>query len=561
MGGRFPRVRTDIDGHSFLDIYPDGQSSTLIVFVHGIFGDPKSTWAETPHTLMMFPALVESDWGSFGYDTTLIYRRDSMQTVDQLLLWVRTHTQQYQKIFFVAHSMGGLLVRDVCANLALSENQDDVTLLGKIKHGFLVASPVGGAVWAKRIAKIPLLRRVNSHLSYLEQAESYLARFPGYKSVLDAAKSHGISGPKFSIFIGTQDQVVQGILRSVLTDADIYEGPVPGSHSSLKNALTPNSTLVKRIVQIISDHSRQADVALPSRAHISTNSAPAAPMPVTTKNCRPVILISCSAHKRTDGEVPHPKTGGVLSAIADDNIALKAIQTRAQIMGLLQSGRIDGTEYKEGNRAGRPENQALTLGPDFGGVINQPKYLPAYLRYTGRTYQASNDDWSAYRGFPDSLRPSILIMSGLYGLIPFDEYIQNYDCHITDTDLQSGRTVLSYWGATMTDILLSHCDRLHAGGANIGPIIDLLSEGSYQSAIDWSRVYARQTVLHRVFQTKVDRDALVNIGIFLRTLLRDPLKAGRLVPDQFIDEPEFIDSDRIAFEQRLKGSPLTVARG
>jgi Peroxide stress protein YaaA len=229
-------------------------------------------------------------------------------------------------------------------------------------------------------------------------------------------------------------------------------------------------------------------------------------------------------------------------------------------MGLLQSGRIDGTEFKEGNRAGRPENRALVLGPDFGGAINEPKYLPAYWRYSGRTYQASRDDWTTFSNFPESLRPSILIMSGLYGLIPFDEYIQNYDCHITDTDLQTGQPVLKYWGSTLTDILLSHCDRLESEGMKVGPIIDLLSEKSYQEAIDWQRVYSQQSVLHRVFQKKSDREALVNMGIFLRTLLREPMKASRLVPDQFFDEPEFLEPDRIAFERKLGASPLAVAR-
>ena len=192
--------------------------------------------------------------------------------------------------------------------------------------------------------------------------------------------------------------------------------------------------------------------------------------------------------------------------IASNDVVLRAIQTRAQIMGL--------------------QNRALTLGPDFGGAINEPKYLPAYWRYSGRTYQASRDDWNSFRSLPDSVRASILIMSGLYGLVPFDEFIQNYDCHITDTDVKMGQTVVTYWGATMTDILLSHCDRLEAAGTKVGPIVDLLSEKSYQLAIDWPRVYARYSVLHRVFQNKIDRDALVNIGIFLRTLLRDPTRAA-----------------------------------
>jgi len=428
----------------------------------------------------------------------------------------------------------------------------------------LIASPVGGAVWAKRFAKIPLLCKLNSHLAYLSQEDQYLSRFPTYEDAIEKSKVRGGGRPKFSIFTGTCDRVVQEILESALTEDDTYEGPVPGTHASLKSALTPNSTLVKRIVQIVSDYSRREVVAprLSTPAISSTtNTAAAAVAENTALGGKPIILISCSAHKRTDLEVLHPKKGGVLSAIANGEIALRAIQTRAQIMGLLQSGKIDGTEYKEGNRAGRPENRALILGPDFGGAINEPRYLPAYWRYSGRTYLATKDEWVAFSNSPDHLRPSILIMSGLYGLIPFDEHIQNYDCHVTDTELGSSRSILTFWGSTMTDILLSHCERLESSGTRVGPIIDLLSEKSYQSAIDWKRIQTRYPTLHRVFEKKADREALVNLGTFLRTLLRDPAKSFQLVPDQFIDDPSFIEPDRIAFESEIGASPLSVARG
>jgi hypothetical protein len=113
----------------------------------------------------------------------------------------------------------------------------------------------------------------------------------------------------------------------------------------------------------------------------------------------------------------------------------------------------------------------------------------------------------------------------------------------------------------MTDILLSHCERLESSGTRVGPIIDLLSEKSYQSAIDWKRIQTRYPTLHRVFEKKADREALVNLGTFLRTLLRDPAKSFQLVPDQFIDDPSFIEPDRIAFESEIGASPLSVARG
>lgn len=568
MAGRLPRVRTDIDGRSFLEVYPDGQSSTAVLFVHGFLGNTRGTWADTPQTLMTLPVLADADWGSFGYRTSLVYRRDVRQTFDEFILWVRAHARQYKNIFFITHSMGGLLVRELCSVLGTSQDPNDIDLFSSIRRAFLIAPPIGGAVWARRIARVPLAKRLNSHLSFLAEPEKFVAEFPAYENAVTAAKSAGRPYPLFSIFIGTEDGVVQDILHEALISDDVYEGPVVGNHSTLKVDLTVNSTLVKRIVQIISDDLRRRNMSGTGGGKIA-NAPPSIARDQTatgqsnsegTRESKPIILISCSAHKRTDREILHPKKGGLPAALEDNALVISAIQTRAQIMGLLQSGRIDGTEYKEGNRAGRPENRALILGPDFGGAINEPKYLPAFWRYSGRTYQASKDEWENFIQFPDKNRPSILILSGLYGLIPFDEYIQNYDCHITDTDTVSGQRILDYWGVTITDTLLSHCDRIEVGGGKVGPIIDLLSERSYQNAIDWTRVRHRCSVLHRVFENKSDRDALVNVGIFLRTLLRQPGRAATLVADAFIDEPDFIDADRIAFEREIGASPLEVAR-
>jgi hypothetical protein len=170
------------------------------------------------------------------------------------------------------------------------------------------------------------------------------------------------------------------------------------------------------------------------------------------------------------------------------------------------------------------------------------------------------DEWRVFFARPAEERPDIVIMSGLYGLLPAEESIQNYDCHITDLDTQTGFTVRDYWGRILTDILISHLEWLEHEGWTIGRVFDLLSEHSYQTAIEWQAIYPRWSVMHRVFEHRAGRNALANMGRWFQTVVADPALIQGLVPDQLFDVPQFVDNDRMAFERRLGESPLTVTR-
>lgn len=91
----------------------------LIIFVHGVMGDPRQTWTNTS-TNQFFPELVsknhtfdDADIYVFGFPSKL---RSSTMDVDQLseLLHQRLDplSKSYEDLVFVAHSMGGLIVRE-----------------------------------------------------------------------------------------------------------------------------------------------------------------------------------------------------------------------------------------------------------------------------------------------------------------------------------------------------------------------------------------------------------------------------------------------------------------
>jgi hypothetical protein len=153
-------------------------------------------------------------------------------------------------------------------------------------------------------------------------------------------------------------------------------------------------------------------------------------------------------------------------------------------------------------------------------------------------------------------------MSGLYGLIPATEYIQNYDVHLTDVDSSRGVSLQTHWRdrEVMTQILASHFEWIERSRGRIGLVVDALSELSYQETINWSMIYPRWPVFHRVFQNRAGRDALENLGVWVQDVVRNPAVLDGLLPDQFYDNPNFITPDRIAFEERIGGTRLPVAR-
>ena len=533
----------------------------VIIFIHGIFGNYEETWQSTPLQLMTVPIFSQADFGSFGYDSKVLDFRSPELMRDQLLLWIRTHLKDYEQIYFIAHSMGGLIVRDACSAL-VSSSEEDRRLFSKIRRCFMVAVPLSGAKLAKFLNHVPLLNRINSRIKYLARSEDAVK---SYENTIQEAEKHSILRPQFSWFVGGNDRLVKKATNSAFTKDDHYEGVLPGTHESIKLDQDANSTLIQRIIQLINSDDRGDSASQKSRLDLqarlskTTQAKPSGTTAMSAKGRRDLILLSCSASKSDKDQEQHPGTGGITEDVADPAVGLLAIKTRVQIMNLIGMGRLNGTEFKEGNRIARPENQALILGPDFGGRRNDVRYLPAYKRYIGRTYQATSEQWQQFMAHSEDDRPSILIMSGLYGLVPMDEYIQKYDCHITDTDQQTGQIVRDYWKQVMTDILISHLEALEEKW-QVGRIVELLSERSYQEAIDWQRIYPRWSVLHRTFEKAAGRDALENLGIFVKEIIQDPSRVKEIVPDTFYGFPQFLNEDRIAFESRLYESKLPVAR-
>jgi pimeloyl-ACP methyl ester carboxylesterase len=86
--------------------------ATLVVFVHGLFGDCRRTWGRMPEWVLQ-AADADLDVVSFGYPTKLWERSSIPLAVDDLRTWLETEFCDHRHLLFVTHSMGGLVVKQL----------------------------------------------------------------------------------------------------------------------------------------------------------------------------------------------------------------------------------------------------------------------------------------------------------------------------------------------------------------------------------------------------------------------------------------------------------------
>lgn len=136
---------------------PSNEKTRLIVFVHGVLGDATSTWrpsdqdTDWPSMLLSDPELNDENKRSpyqalvFSYKTTLVsYSSNITEVAVQLRaeLEKRKAFEGCEQIYFVAHSMGGLVTKRMILSLA---NEGESDRLARIRALFLIGTPTYGS--------------------------------------------------------------------------------------------------------------------------------------------------------------------------------------------------------------------------------------------------------------------------------------------------------------------------------------------------------------------------------------------------------------------------------
>ncbi len=159
-----------------------GSERAIIVFIHGVLGNPDDTFRSES---------AQSDWPQMlaedhtlnsavrtlvlGYMSRPLERASNIHEIAtrlQTRLRDRDIFHQFDKVIFVTHSMGGLIAKE----MLLQIQRDDPTIFGKVAGIFFLATPSGGsdlADVAKWLSSNPQFRDMESEdfNTYLQTIE------------------------------------------------------------------------------------------------------------------------------------------------------------------------------------------------------------------------------------------------------------------------------------------------------------------------------------------------------------------------------------------------------
>lgn len=162
-----------------------------------------------------------------------------------------------------------------------------------------------------------------------------------------------------------------------------------------------------------------------------------------------VLIVTIGSNRKVrGGERSYNRSTSLCSLLPRH--ARDLIKRRRQIFDLLCGDEIsrDGMLLRS-----LPYNVGLTDGPDLGGSASAC-YLPAIHRFRGRFY--SELGTAGIQRLLESPH-HLLILTGLYGLLPPEELIQAHSCHVLDHP-----NIPNSWtaGGFLTSLLLILCEKI-----------------------------------------------------------------------------------------------------
>ena len=511
----------------------------LVLFLHGLFGN-RDSWGDVPTFVRDSPLAGGFEVDRMEYDAKAISVADIETSARLVLTRLETSYVECDPVYLVGYSLGGLIAREVCRRLL---NGDPDLVLNRLGAVITVGTPLEGARRFNRL--ISLIPGVTPKIEQITRNH-----FDRYQEAINEAMKRSARRPRqFHIEIES-DGVIARQVAEHFTEDDVAAGVIPGSH---RNFAKDNKS-AKYVADVLVTQIRKAQNSL-SRPNLPKTEA-AANQSLPDR----LILIACSHTKAPGGNLA--TTFNPAEWISPLALRQREIDKRSYVYSLVNDAKLaDGFE-RGGNRKHQPANRDLRHGPDLGGLNatgREGRYMPAWQRYGGRFYAALSDDaWANYHRHRDEI--GVLIMSGLYGLLEPDEEIQNYDVHLTDTDIDSGQSVSSMWQELYTEMLNAYIQRAYRGRKV--QIINLLCDQFYVDAVVWHKLSTDCLVYHLASPTLSDVKLLPPAGRVFDALVRDPGRLERLPLDEsqelssFGVPPHGLSNTKIVFESRVGGSKL-----
>jgi triacylglycerol esterase/lipase EstA (alpha/beta hydrolase family) len=151
---------------------PQGQKA--VIFIHGLFGDSVATWNNID-ARKSWPELICNDPSFSGYDvyavsfhSPFISKASTIEEIAVRVLQLLKDSKvfdSHDQLFFITHSMGGLIAKRMLVDLN-RPNTAELACLDKVKAVLFISTPAHGAT----LAEIASWLSLNPQISNLKAA-------------------------------------------------------------------------------------------------------------------------------------------------------------------------------------------------------------------------------------------------------------------------------------------------------------------------------------------------------------------------------------------------------
>ncbi len=204
------------------------ESRDVFVFIHGIFGDYKKTWKSPDFDKSFYEIVHQSEWFSYpdvitiGFNTEFKGSRMDIYELSKNVgtrLVQKHNINQYDRIYFVCHSMGGLIT-----NVMLTSGHKQINI-DKVKSLYYFAVPHQGAPIADYA----------QHLCHNEQLESMRSAESNQllKKALDDINMLDI--PLYAAYENrkTAGVMIVGQASAIAVNSEIPAEPIDRDHTTI----------------------------------------------------------------------------------------------------------------------------------------------------------------------------------------------------------------------------------------------------------------------------------------------------------------------------------------
>lgn len=247
-----------------------------------------------------------------------------------------------------------------------------------------------------------------------------------------------------------------------------------------------------------------------------------------------LMIIVCCNNKKSGGTTGYDRESSIVSVLQPE-VADELVAARSRIFDWISKG---GKTTAGETMCLLPRNQGLLKGPDFGGEASDARYLMAAERYQGAFYSELGVEGAALLTEGPA---SVLILSGLYGVLRPTEPVQDHVCHFNDHPaIRETLTHQDLLTRTVIDFIRSK---------GIRTVLDFTALHSYRYLLDWDLIGREidNRLLHLFGENTIGVELLVPLGSLAGCLLR-----GSSVDLQFLKPGKFLEAstDRIYAHSR-----------